>query len=78
MVSSCFLWTKILTCVSMAHFSTNLHGKAFGFFPSGRGLRQWDPIFLLLFVLVMGCLSRSLELAMVALGFAFILPENPK
>jgi hypothetical protein len=58
-------WRKwISACISMARFSILINGSSHGFFGSSRGLRQGDPLFPLLFVLVMDAFSRMLSRAM--------------
>ena len=58
----------IYTCISTVRFSLLVNGSAQGFFPTSRGLRQGDPLSLLLFITVMEVLSRMLERA-VAGGY---------
>jgi len=58
-------WRKwISTCISTPRFSILINGSPHGFFGSSQGLRQGDPLFLLLFVLVMDAFSRMLSRAM--------------
>ena len=56
------LWRRWLkTCVTTVHFSVLVNGSPTGFFDSSRGLRQGDPLFSLLFLLIMEVLSRFLK-----------------
>ena len=56
------LWRRWLkTCVTTVHFSVLVNGSPTGFFDSSRGLRQGDPLFFLLFLLIMEVLSRILK-----------------
>ncbi|XP_071740793.1 uncharacterized protein [Rutidosis leptorrhynchoides] len=50
----------IMNCVTTASFSICLNGEAHGYFKSGRGLRQGDPMSLYLFTLVMEVLTLIL------------------
>uniref|UniRef100_A0A2N9IMC9 Reverse transcriptase domain-containing protein n=1 Tax=Fagus sylvatica TaxID=28930 RepID=A0A2N9IMC9_FAGSY len=57
-----FKWrTWIRTCISTVRFSIMVNGSPSGFFGSSRGLRQGDPLFRLLFLLVMEVLSQMLR-----------------
>ena len=59
-------WRKwIWYCISTVKFSILINGSPLGFFESSRGIRQGDPLYLLLFDIVMEDLSRMLD--MVAL-----------
>jgi hypothetical protein len=48
----------IAFCISTISFSVLIYGSPAGFFNSSRGVRQGDPLFLFLFVIVMEAFSR--------------------
>jgi len=50
----------IAHCISTVCFSININGSPSRFFRSSRGLRQGDPLSLLLFVLMMKAFSRMI------------------
>nr|XP_016448846.1 PREDICTED: uncharacterized protein LOC107773929 [Nicotiana tabacum] len=51
----------IMVCVTKTTFIVKVNGGGFGYFEGKRGLRQEDPMFPLLFVLVMEYLTRVLN-----------------
>jgi hypothetical protein len=51
----------IAHCISTVRFSVLVNGVPSGFFSSSRGLRQGDPLSLLLFVVVMEALSKMMS-----------------
>ena len=57
-------WRRWISfCLSMVRFSILINGTPQGFFGSSRGLRQCDPLSLLLFVLVMEAIGKMLDKA---------------
>ena len=61
-------WRKwIWHCISTIKFSILINGSPTDFFGSSRGIRQGDPLFPLLFDVVMEALSRMLDVV-VATG----------
>lgn len=61
----------IMVCVRTPKFSISLNGELHGFFPNGRGLCQWDPIYSYLFTLIMEVFSRILTARERHLDFKF-------
>lgn len=57
-------WRKwILFCISMVKFLVLINGVPCVFFGNYRGLRQGDPLSLLLFVIVMEAVSKMMDKA---------------
>ncbi|XP_074305864.1 uncharacterized protein LOC141641086 [Silene latifolia] len=53
----------IMLCITTPTYTLNLNGAQFGYFHGRRGLRQGDPISLLIFCICMEYLSRIMEYA---------------
>ena len=53
----------IKACITTPTFSVSVNGELAGFIACKRGLRQWDPLSPLLFIIAMEAFSRSLSLA---------------
>ena len=64
-------WRKwILYCISTIKFSILINGSPSDFFGSSRGIRQGDPLYSLLFDIVMEALCRMLDMAAAAGQFS--------
>ncbi|CAH9141489.1 unnamed protein product [Cuscuta epithymum] len=61
----------IMECVTTASFSISLNGSLYGFFEGKRGIRQGDPMSLLLFVLCLEYFSRLINLKTKGSNFNF-------
>jgi hypothetical protein len=67
-------------CISIVRFSILVNGTSLKFFSSFRGLRQKDPLSLLLFVVVMEALSWMMIATMdrgLLIGFSMASRNNP-
>lgn len=60
-----------MECVTIARFSVIFNGELAGFYPSSRGLKQGDPLFPYLFVMVMEVLTGMLNQAIDDSRFGF-------
>ena len=55
-------WCKwIKACISGAWFSLVINGKLVGFFPSTQGIRQGNPLSLVLFIIMAEAFSRAIS-----------------
>ncbi|GAB2280342.1 hypothetical protein Dimus_039402 [Dionaea muscipula] len=61
----------ILSCISSPYFTFTLNGGLYGFFKGMRGLRQGDPLFFYVFVVVMEYFSRRLRMMSKEQDFRF-------
>lgn len=62
---------RMMTCIRSPKYSISLNGELHGFFPSGQGIRQGDPMSPYLFTLVMEVFTGILNTQTVKLGFDF-------
>ncbi|XP_039155725.1 uncharacterized protein LOC120287105 [Eucalyptus grandis] len=62
---------RMMTCIRSPKYSISLNGELHGFFSSGRGIRQGDPMSPYLFTLVMEVFSGILNTQSGNLGFDF-------
>ena len=51
----------IAHCISTVRFSIHINGSLVGFFSNSRGLRQGDPLYPFLFMMVMKAFSRMMS-----------------
>ncbi|XP_074266789.1 uncharacterized protein LOC141590074 [Silene latifolia] len=61
----------IMKCVSSPWFTLSLNGSTFGYFQGKRGIRQSDPMSLLVFTICMEYLSRILRVVTEQLEFNY-------
>ena len=55
-------WCRwIRTCISTVQFSILVNGSSAEFFGSSRGLRQGNPLFLMLFLVMMEVFNRMMQ-----------------
>ena len=59
-----------MCCISIVKFFILINGSPSDFFGSSRGIRQGDPLSLLLFDIVMEGLSRMLDVAATTSQFS--------
>ena len=62
-------WVK--ACISTPTYTLHMNRNDYGYFAGGRGLRQWDPLSPLNFVLDMKYSSRLFKKASIGQGFKF-------
>ena len=66
-----WLTNRVMACVSFARLSISLNGELVGYFPSSKGLRQGDPLSLLVFVIAMEVFIGMMKINTMDPSFKF-------